>query len=108
MVTYTNTIESSHGIGVFAGYKNADGSFHNLGFLLNNELTDFNTAPSTNPYTATPGDNDVAPNKRPRSSMTPMMIFTPDDEPLIAFGSPGGATIINTVLNTTLNPSITR
>ena len=103
MVTYTNTIESSHGIGVFAGYKNADGSFHNLGFLLNNELTDFNTAPSTNPYTATPGYNDVAPNKRPRSSMTPMMIFTPDGEPLIAFGSPGGATIINTVLNTTLN-----
>ena len=102
-VTYTNTIESSHGIGVFAGYKNADGSFHNFGFLLNNELTDFNTTPSVNPYTGTPGYNDVQPNKRPRSSMTPTMIFTPDGEPLIAYGSPGGATIINSVLNVTLN-----
>jgi gamma-glutamyltranspeptidase/glutathione hydrolase len=103
MVTYTNTIESSHGIGVFAGYRNADGSFRNFGFLLNNELTDFNTAPSINPYTGTPGYNDVQPNKRPRSSMTPTMIFTPDGEPLIAYGSPGGSTIINSVLNVTLN-----
>ena len=103
MVTYTNTIESSHGIGVFAGYKNADGSFHNLGFLLNNELTDFNTAPSTNPYTGTAGYNDVDAGKRPRSSMSPTMIFTPDGEPLIAYGSPGGSTIINSVLNVTLN-----
>jgi gamma-glutamyltranspeptidase/glutathione hydrolase len=102
-VTYTNTIESSHGIGVFAGYKDADGSFHNFGFLLNNELTDFNTTPSTNPFTGTAGWNDVQPNKRPRSSMTPTMIFRPDGEPLIAYGSPGGATIINSVLNVTLN-----
>jgi gamma-glutamyltranspeptidase / glutathione hydrolase len=103
MVSYTNTIESSHGIGVFAGYKNPDGSFHNLGFLLNNELTDFNTAPSVNPYTGSTGYNDVQPNKRPRSSMTPAMIFSPSGEPLIAYGSPGGATIINSVLNVTLN-----
>ncbi len=103
MVSYTNTIESSHGIGVFAGYKNADGTFHNLGFLLNNELTDFNTTPSTNPFTASAGYNDVQPNKRPRSSMTPAMIFTPNGDPLIAYGSPGGSTIINSVLNVTLN-----
>jgi gamma-glutamyltranspeptidase / glutathione hydrolase len=103
MVSYTNTIESSHGIGVFAGYKNPDGSFHNLGFLLNNELTDFNTTPSTNPFTGGTGYNDVQPNKRPRSSMTPAMIFTPDGQPLIAYGSPGGSTIINSVLNVTLN-----
>jgi gamma-glutamyltranspeptidase/glutathione hydrolase len=102
-VTYTNTIESSHGIGVFAGYKQADGTFKNLGFLLNNELTDFNTAPSINPYTGGPGFNDVQPNKRPRSSMNPTMIFTPQGQPLVAFGSPGGATIINSVLNVTLN-----
>lgn len=102
-VTYTNTIESSHGIGVFAGYKNPDGSFHSFGFLLNNELTDFNTAPSTNPYTGTAGWNDVQPNKRPRSSMTPTMILRPDGTPLVAYGSPGGATIINSVLNVTLN-----
>ena len=102
-VTYTNTIESSHGIGVFAGYKQADGSFHSHGFLLNNELTDFNTAPSTNPYTGGIGYNDVEPGKRPRSSMTPTMIFSPDGQPLIAHGSPGGSTIINSVLNVTLN-----
>jgi gamma-glutamyltranspeptidase / glutathione hydrolase len=103
MVSYTNTIESSHGIGVFAGYKNDDGTFHNLGFLLNNELTDFNTTPSTNPFTGSLGYNDVQPNKRPRSSMNPTMIFTPSGDPLIAYGSPGGATIINSVLNVTLN-----
>ena len=103
MVSYTNTIESSHGIGVFAGYTQADGTFRSHGFLLNNELTDFNTAPSTNPYTAGPGYNDVQPAKRPRSSMTPAMIFTPNGDPLIAYGSPGGSTIINSVLNVTLN-----
>jgi len=103
MVTYTNTIESSHGIGVFAGYTRADGSFKSHGFLLNNELTDFNTAPSTNPFTGGPGFNDVQPGKRPRSSMNPTMIFAPDGQPLAAFGSPGGATIINSVLNVTLN-----
>lgn len=102
-VTYTNTIESSHGIGVFAGFKNPDGSFRSFGFLLNNELTDFNTTPSVNPYTGTAGYNDVQPNKRPRSSMNPTMIFSPDGTPLVAYGSPGGATIINSVLNVTLN-----
>lgn len=102
-VTYTNTIESSHGIGVFAGYQRPDGSFRNHGFLLNNELTDFNTTPSTNPYTGSIGFNDVEPGKRPRSSMTPTMIFTPDGKPFIAYGSPGGATIINSVLNVTIN-----
>jgi gamma-glutamyltranspeptidase / glutathione hydrolase len=103
MVSYTNTIESSHGIGVFAGYTRDDGTRTSHGFLLNNELTDFNTAPTTNPYTATPGYNDVQSNKRPRSSMTPAMIFAADGTPLIAYGSPGGATIINSVLNVTLN-----
>ena len=103
MVSYTNTIESSHGIGVFAGYRNDDGSFKSHGFLLNNELTDFNTTPSVNPFTAGAGYNDVQPAKRPRSSMTPAMIFTPSGQPLIAYGSPGGATIINSVLNVTLN-----
>ena len=103
VVSYTNTIESSHGIGVFAGYRRADGSFRNHGFLLNNELTDFNTVPSTNPYTGSAGYNDVQPGKRPRSSMVPTMIFTPRGDPLIAYGSPGGATIINSVLNVTLN-----
>ena len=103
MVSYTNTIESSHGIGVFAGYKRADGTFRNHGFLLNNELTDFNTTPTVNAYTGQAGFNDVQPAKRPRSSMTPTIIFSPDGEALIAYGSPGGSSIINSVLNVTLN-----
>ncbi len=102
-VTYTNTIESSHGIGVFAGYRNADGSFRNHGFLLNNELTDFNTTPTTNPFTGSTGYNDVQPGKRPRSSMNPTMLFSPDGQPVVAYGSPGGASIINSVLNVTIN-----
>jgi gamma-glutamyltranspeptidase/glutathione hydrolase len=103
MVSYTNTIESSHGIGVFAGYRRADGSLRNHGFLLNNELTDFNLVPTTNPVTGEPGYNDVQPGKRPRSSMTPTMIFTAHGKPLLAYGSPGGSTIISSVLNVTLN-----
>jgi gamma-glutamyltranspeptidase / glutathione hydrolase len=103
MVSYTNTVESGYGIGVFAGYTRPDGSFKNHGFLLNNELTDFNTTPSINPYTGTAGFNDVEPGKRPRSSMAPSMIFNPDGSPLLAYGSPGGATIINSVVNVTIN-----
>jgi gamma-glutamyltranspeptidase / glutathione hydrolase len=103
LVSYTNTIESSHGIGVFAGYTRADGTKKSHGFLLNNELTDFNTAPSTNAFTGGNGFNDVQPGKRPRSSMTPAMIFAADGTPLVAYGSPGGSTIINSVLNVTIN-----
>lgn len=103
VVSYTNTIESSHGIGTFAGYKREDGSFRNFGFLLNNELTDFNTTPSQNRVTGEDGYNDVQPGKRPRSSMSPAMLFTPDGKPFLAFGSPGGATIINSVVNVTIN-----
>jgi gamma-glutamyltranspeptidase/glutathione hydrolase len=102
VVSYTNTIESSHGAGMFAGYTLPDGSFRSFGFLLNNELTDFNFTPAFNPPN-NPGANDVAPGKRPRSSMVPTMIFTPSGEPLVALGSPGGSTIINSVFNTVLN-----
>ena len=49
------------GIGVFAGYTRDDGSFKNHGFLLNNELTDFNTTPTINPVTGSAGYNDVQP-----------------------------------------------
>ena len=107
IVTYTNTIESGYGAGMFAGYYPEGcaevSCFKSYGFLLNNELTDFNFTPSTNAFTGEPATNDVAPGKRPRSSMVPTMIFAPDGKPLIAYGSPGGATIINSVFNTTLN-----
>ncbi|MBL8340770.1 MAG: gamma-glutamyltransferase [Rubrivivax sp.] len=102
-VSYTNTIESGYGIGVFAGYKRNDGTLRNHGFLLNNELTDFNTTPSTNRVSGEVGYNDVQPGKRPRSSMSPTMLFTPEGKPVLAYGSPGGATIINSVVNITIN-----
>lgn len=107
LVSYTNTIESGYGAGMFAGYYpegcGAISCFKSFGFLLNNELTDFNFTPSTNPFTGQPATNDVAPGKRPRSSMVPTMIFDAKGRPLVAYGSPGGSTIINSVFNVTLN-----
>ena len=93
VVSYTTTIENTWGTGITVpGY----------GFLLNNELTDFNFTPTLDPSTGNPGANDVAPYKRPRSSMAPTMLFR-HGRPVAAYGSPGGSTIINSVLNTTLN-----
>jgi gamma-glutamyltranspeptidase/glutathione hydrolase len=92
-VSYTTTIENTWGTGITVpGY----------GFLLNNELTDLNFVPTADPATGNPGANDVAPLKRPRSSMSPTLLFR-HGKPVVAYGSPGGATIINSVLNTTLN-----
>ena len=93
MVSYTTTIESTWGTGIMVpGY----------GFLLNNELTDFNFTPQYDAATGNPGANDVAPFKRPRSSMSPSMLFK-NGKPVAAYGSPGGSTIINSVFNMTLN-----
>ncbi len=95
IVTYTNTIESAWGTGLMVP---------GFGFLLNNELTDFNRLPRANPDpdSFNPGANDVAPAKRPRSSMAPTMIFK-NGKPIAAFGSPGGSTIISSVVNTAIN-----
>lgn len=94
IVAYTSTIESAWGTGLMVpGY----------GFLLNNELTDFNAVPAFNVAGGfNPGANDVAPGKRPRSSMTPTLILR-DGRPLAAYGSPGGPTIIATVAGLTMN-----
>lgn len=64
------------------------------GFLLNNELTDFSFGP---PVPGTPDPNLPAPGKRPRSSMSPTILLR-DGKPFLALGSPGGSTIITTVL----------
>jgi gamma-glutamyltranspeptidase/glutathione hydrolase len=86
IVAYTFTIESTGGNGVVVpGY----------GFLLNNELTDFDTASVTAP-------NRAAPNKRPRSSIAPTIV-TKGGKPWFTIGSPGGATIITTVGQTLVN-----
>ena len=71
----------------------------NRGFLLNNELTDFNFTP-TSP--GVPDPNLPAPGKRPRSSMSPTIVLD-DGAPVLAIGSPGGSMIITTVTQTLLN-----
>jgi gamma-glutamyltranspeptidase/glutathione hydrolase len=85
VVSYTLTIEQTGGSGmVVPGY----------GFLLNNELTDFDPEPL---FEGVPDPNLPAPGKRPRSSMSPTIVLR-DGRPVLAVGSPGGATIITTVL----------
>ena len=85
VVAYTFTIESWGGSGIVVpGY----------GFLLNNEMTDFD-------FTG-PAPNIPEAGKRPRSSMAPTIAFK-DGKPAFTVGSPGGATIITTVLQTIVN-----
>ncbi|HEY0946764.1 MAG TPA: gamma-glutamyltransferase, partial [Opitutaceae bacterium] len=80
IVACTFTIESWGGSGIVVpGY----------GFLLNNELTDFDFSG--------PSPNVPEARKRPRSSMSPTLVFR-DGRPVLTIGSPGGATIITTVL----------
>ncbi|WP_424638426.1 gamma-glutamyltransferase [Embleya sp. AB8] len=85
VVSYTLTIEQTGGSAITVPGR---------GFLLNNELTDFDFAPLT-PGVFDP--NLPAPGKRPRSSMSPTIVLR-DGHPFLAVGSPGGATIITTVL----------
>ncbi|MEZ5293621.1 MAG: gamma-glutamyltransferase [Vicinamibacterales bacterium] len=74
------------------------------GFLLNNELGDFNSAPEMTDERGNIGTkpNLALPYKRPLSSMSPM-ILARDGQLFMVTGSPGGRTIINTVLMTILN-----
>ncbi|MBI5491055.1 MAG: gamma-glutamyltransferase [Deltaproteobacteria bacterium] len=67
-----------------------------LGFLLNNQLTDFSFAPTDE--AGRPIANRVQPGKRPRSSMSPLLVFDrADGRFLMTLGSPGGSAIINYV-----------
>ena len=90
IVAYTNTINFFGGSGqVVPGY----------GFLLNNEMTDFDFAPSS------PGAYDPnlpAGGKEPRSSMGPVIALR-DGQPQFAIGAAGGSTIITTVVQTLIN-----
>ncbi len=90
VVSYTNTIEQLGGSGIVVPGR---------GFLLNNELTDFNFAPTQG---SAPDPNLPAASKRPRSSMSPTIVLR-DGEPFLAVGSPGGTTIITTVLQILVN-----
>ena len=94
VVVMTTTIESGMG------------SFHfTRGFLLNNQLTDFSSAPSD---ASGPIANRVAPLKRPRSSMAPTIVFNQAADGsrgdfFMATGSPGGASIIQFVVKTVVS-----
>lgn len=67
------------------------------GFLLNNQLTDFNFIPEEN---GKPVANRVEALKRPRSSMSPTIVFDREGKPILIIGSPGGSAIINFVAKT--------
>ena len=75
-----------------------------LGFLLNNEMDDFAPKPGeANMYGLIQGEaNAIQPRKTPLSSMVPTIVMK-DGKPLLALGSPGGPTIINSVLEVIVN-----
>ena len=94
-VSLTYTLEYSFGSGIVA---------EGLGFLLNNEMGDFNAVPGLTDTTGMIGTkpNLIAPEKRMLSSMSPTIVSN-KGQPLLVIGSPGGRTIINTVLEIILN-----
>jgi gamma-glutamyltranspeptidase/glutathione hydrolase len=94
-VSVTTTINSAFGSGIVV-----DGA----GFLLNNEMDDFSGKPGVmNQFGLLGTDaNSIQPEKRMLSSMTPTIVLK-DDKPFVIIGSPGGSTIITTVLQVVLN-----
>jgi gamma-glutamyltranspeptidase / glutathione hydrolase len=84
IVSMTSSIEFVHGSQVLV-----------RGFLLNNQLTDFSFDPGT---PERPVANAVAPGKRPRSAMSPLIVLDAAGAPVLALGSPGGAPIIGYVV----------
>jgi gamma-glutamyltranspeptidase/glutathione hydrolase len=94
-VTNTYTLNGGFGSGV---------TIPGTGILMNNEMDDFTAkVGEKNMYGLLQGSaNAIAPGKRPLSSMTPTLVFK-DDRLVLVTGSPGGPTIINTVLQVILN-----
>ncbi len=88
LVSNTYTLNDSYGSAVTIS-----------GFLMNDEMDDFASRPGTpNLYGLVQGEaNAIEPHKRPLSSMTPTFVLK-DGKPFLVLGSPGGGTIINTVL----------
>ena len=81
VVSMTTTVEAAFGSQRMAA-----------GFILNNQLTDFSFQPRDSDGLLVA--NAVGPNKRPRSSMAPVIVFNPEGEFLFTSGSPGGSSII--------------
>jgi gamma-glutamyltranspeptidase / glutathione hydrolase len=94
-VANTYTLNGGFGSGV---------TIPGTGILLNNEMDDFSSKPgSPNAYGLIHGKaNAIAPRKRPLSAMTPTIVLK-EGKLFMVLGSPGGPTIINTVLQTLLN-----
>ena len=95
MVSMTYTLEFGYGSGIVV-----EGG----GYLLNNEMGDFNAVPGVTTARGLIGTtpNLVEPQKRPLSSMTPTIVAK-DGKPVFTAGSPGGKTIINTTMQVILN-----
>jgi gamma-glutamyltranspeptidase/glutathione hydrolase len=95
VVSNTYTLNDSYGSGV---------TVKGGGFLLNNEMDDFTAKVGVaNDYGLIQGEaNAIQPRKRPLSSMTPTIVLK-DGKPFLIIGSPGGPTIINTVLQVIVN-----
>ena len=87
VVEYTLTIEQTGGSGIVVPHR---------GFILNNELTDFSLEYDRD------DPNRIQRGKRPRSSMSPTIVLR-KGKPFLALGSPGGSTIITTVLQMLVN-----
>lgn len=80
MVSYTSTVEGAFGSGLMLG-----------GYFLNNELTDFDRKPVD--AAGKPLVNRVEGGKRPRSAMSPMVVFGPDGKSFLGIGGGGGGFI---------------
>lgn len=95
IVSNTYTLNGGYGSGVVA---------RGTGLLLNNEMDDFSSKPGVpNMFGLIQGEaNAIGPKKRPLSAMTPTIVLKAG-KPYFAIGSPGGPTIINTVLQVILN-----
>ncbi len=95
MVSITTTLNGGYGSSTVVG---------GAGFILNNEMDDFSVKPGVpNLYGAVGGEaNSIQPAKRMLSSMTPTLVLK-NNQPFIVCGTPGGTTIITSVLQTILN-----
>ena len=94
-VSNTYTLNTAYGSGIIA---------KGTGILMNNEMDDFSIKPGYPNFFGLVGSeaNKVEPSKAPLSSMTPTIVFK-DGKPYLITGSPGGSTIISTVLQLLLN-----
>jgi gamma-glutamyltranspeptidase/glutathione hydrolase len=93
IVSVTTTISDLWGTGLMTKGR---------GFMLNDQLLNFNDKPTARSSPYNPGANDVAPFKRPRTTLAPTLVFL-GGKPVATLGSPGGTTIINSVLGFLLN-----